>query len=210
MNNHRPIKPVSIEQTLKGVEFETERFDAQVADVNEAILREASARLYRQMQAVRERHIIATEAMKGRIVPKTNSAGKPVLGDNGRPVSQRLVFWYEVRVELKKPPKAESGLSFPRIYWLRRTGGTAKSSRSQDRKFCVGERVQLPDGSLTYNPARFAAANQVERDLIQKTEDRAGTLRAKAKFYSDLWKLIRHYRLSKHYVEAYSSGELEQ
>ena len=193
----------TITEFLKSADIDPHEFDREATEMFEAILRDAAERLEVQMQAVRSAHVDAAMALKGRIVPKTNSKGNPVLGTDGKPRNQRLVFWFEVRVERRKT--APGGLSFPRIYWYKRRGGQQTIARGPQRgkKVCPGDRVVVDDATIQYPMSAFSAANVIERDLIAKTESRAAYLRAQAKFYADIWQRIRHYRQSSPYVARY-------
>ena len=187
--------------------FDSATFDRELSNVFEAFLRDAADRIDAQMRAVRARHLDAAAALKGSIVTKTDYLGRPVFAENGRPENQRLVFWYELRFD--RMPARGNGITFPNLYWFRRSGGnvTVKRGPSRGKKVCVGHRVPPPKTGSRYSVSLFTAANGKERELIEETETRAEPLRVQARFYSDLWQRVRAYRLSAAYRSRYPESE---
>lgn len=174
-------------------------FDQQAVSLLEQMLREAAERLESEMKDVIHEHVVATNKVKGEIVPKTDSNGRPVLLESGKPKQTRLVIRYEIRFARMQASK--TGITFPNLYWGKRKGAAVKATRGPGagRSFVPLDTIPLKDGQISHSIGVFKAANVIERQIIEKTEAKAAALRFRSRFYSGLWANVRAFRSSKHF-----------
>lgn len=167
-----------------------------LACIEHALRMEANA-IEAAMFALRSRHIEATEARKGELVPKFNGRGEPVCDADGAHRVAPLIIRHHCHVERRRA--ADGGLTFPRFCWFKLKGSPAAAGvrEGRTRRIPPSDRVRLPEGALRHKIGAFLAANPVERALIDAAEAEAVPLRARAKLGARLWETIMAHRKSR-------------